>query len=270
MPAGFQVYDDQGRLQASSDMFAYHVRRTGQTATVSRIGGNTTRSTLLVSKSGLSPNAFVATQCNGYAASLIGMDTNGNWNFATNAPIGTVFNWYVFDQAANIPATATFGLEVRNDAGQITFSAAHRPMSVVSMLSYGGQPGYYGDYYSDPGVITLPGRSLASFNTAWAGHRFTENIQPDTDGTGGGQVGPIIGPGGGESGGNSGWWQWDNNGKVYGGMALDAGQTMQTCEISWDDVHSRFNQGDPPPDFVTPLKLFVVDVTGVPIGRTWF
>jgi hypothetical protein len=261
MPAGFQVFDANGNLQVSSEMMTYHLRKTGQKATQSRNGGNTTASSLLVEKWPGSDEAICAVRPpNGYSASLIGQAySRTNWNFATDAPIGTVFDYFIFDRSVHIPGS-NFGIEVRNGSGEITYSTNHRPMSAVAML---GSQSVQMEYYNDPPSVSLPGRSLAFFNMAFAGHSQATGVWcsrrnglevPD----------PNL-----DDGGPCDAYSWHNDGKVYGGRLLDGGSRVESAQISFDDVFVS-NSDYPTNEYVIPMKLFVVDVTHAPIGVQFF
>jgi hypothetical protein len=66
---------------------------------------------------------------------------------------------------------------------------------------------------------------------------------------------------------------YQNDAKLYGGYISNSNQTATTATVSLDDVYiggGYTGINDPPPDWQRQLTMFVVDVTGVPIGTTFF
>ena len=70
----------------------------------------------------------------GYAAAFAAA-RDGQIHFATNAPIGTAFDFYIFDLSATLPVREHgVGLEVYNPAGQLVFSSDQHPLRVLARL----------------------------------------------------------------------------------------------------------------------------------------
>jgi hypothetical protein len=264
MPAGFETYTDTGALQASSDMFSLHLRKTGTATTITRTFGNTEASDLVVAKpAGYSSDAMCAVQIPGYSVGFVGYG-NGGWCFASDAPVGTTANWFIFDKADQIPAS-NFGIETYDAAGKITFSSNFRPMCAVAALTSPAGVGsgtWVGKgYFSDANTITLAGKSLACMQGAPAGHAFGLGMTC--------WIGGVAQPGGPPEGQTCDYWTYNNNGKIHGGKVSADGATVDATTISWDDVTITSNDGTAP-SWKIPMKLFVVDVTGVPMGATFF
>lgn len=261
MSQEFQVFAADGSLQATSDLVSYKIRYTGTGTTQSRLTGNTNPSSLVVPYTGNYANSFVALSLdNGYGAAACGIvDLNGQYekHYISDAPAGTGFRYYVFDMSSAITPT-NFGLETFNAAGQLTFSSNHQVMSILDVLSEGGS-------------ATHGGRTLAFFQGAFAGHRYAGTVLDY--GSGGGPSLPEPDDGQPGGGGDSGYHDYkeQQDGKLYGGCVTNGGQTVSAVQISFDDVLGELgNDPTPPPDWEIPLTLFVVDVTGIPLGASFF
>jgi hypothetical protein len=65
---------------------------------------------------------------------------------------------------------------------------------------------------------------------------------------------------------------YQNDAKVYGANVSNSNQTATVDWVSFDDVYIGPQAGDVyvPPDFQRQPLIFVCDVTGVPIGTTFF
>lgn len=260
MAQGFEICDANGKMQFNGDMLTYALRVSGTTYVEDRKVGNTCPTSFLIPTSQTYANALIAIAGgNGYAAASAGIwGSTGQKIYGTNgAPAGTPFTYYIFEKSNTIPASG-FGLEVRNAANEITFSTNQRVMRVLNLLS--------GNTVDGEQAVTYGGRQLAFCQGAWAGHRISgEKVYY---GAGGG--GPTVPDQDGGDGGEN-YVAWQNDGKIYGGVVADNGQTVRTRMVSWDDV--QIGPGpdtDQPPDFYIPLNLFVVDVTGVPVGQQFY
>ena len=259
MAVGYESYTSTGKLQFNSEMFTYALQSCGQVVAENRPVGNTSpRSILLPSTF---QGKFVALGAgNGYSAGYAGLHylSAGDTRriYATNAPAGTVFTYYVFGLSTNIPPS-NFGLEVKNPAGQITFSSNQRTMKVLNIVGEG------------LGSVTYGGKSLAYAQGQWSGHRIAGEKTYYGGGGGGVGTGPTLPDD--EGGGGDLYSSYRNDGKVYGGTVLEGGQTISSATLSWDDVQIGPGPDEPPPpDYDIPLKLFVIDVTGFPTSGTMF
>ena len=255
MPVGFECYDQNGKLQFNDSMFCYFLRKTGSGTTGSADVGNTDPSSIQLSASGYT-NPIIAIQCSATVA-FYGM-YGGNYWWACSGAVGTSFNYFIYDRSNSIPAS-NFGLEVMDANGAITFSSNYRPMQVVSFLdnmSYSG--------FQNPGAAqsaTYGGKSLAVAQGETGGHRFAGPMDYYFQGM------LTFDPFEYDATG------YQNDAKLYGGSISNSNQTATTGVVSFDDVYiggAYSGINNPPPDWQRQLKLFVVDVTGVPIGTTFF
>lgn len=255
MQSGFEVYDQNQKLQVTSGLLIYVLRLSGTTFVEARKVGNTSPNSLSV------PTTSTYTQClvalaggSEYAAAYAGRRVdNGQRIYATNAPVGTAFSYYIFERSNVLPAVNR-GLEVRNQSGEIVYSSSQRVMQVLDLIG--------GLVKDGEQAATYPGRQLAFCQGNFSSHRIAGPLRGDNGG------GPVIEdpdepprpP-----------YRWDNDGKVYGGFVTNGGQTIQTRMLSWDDVTAGPTPNPTqPPDYAIPLSLFVVDVTGVPVGAQFF
>lgn len=265
MGVGYESYTDSGKLQFNSEMFTYALQSCGQVAVENRKVGNTSPQSILLPSN--YAGKFVAlSSANGYGAGFAGLwyvsagDTRRI--YATNAPAGTVFNYYVFGLSSSLPASS-FGLEVKNPAGQITFSSNFYAMRVLNVV---------GEGVAD---VTYGGKALAYAQGQWSGHRRNGQKQyyGGNGGTGPGSVGPMLPDQDGTGGppGGAVYSSWQNDGKIYGGVCNNGNQTVSGTTLSWDDVTVGPALDTPQPEeYTIPLKLFVIDVTGFPTNGTFF
>jgi hypothetical protein len=258
MPVGFECYDQNGKLQFNDSMFCYFLRKTGSGTTGSANVGNTDPSSIQISASGYT-NPIIAIQCSATVAfyGLFG----GNYWWACSGGVGTAFNYFVYDRSSAIPAS-NFGVEVVDASGVITFSSNYRPMQVVSFLDNMNYSSWMNPGSSQS--VTFGGKSLAVAQGETGGHRYAG---PMDYYLGGMQVLDPYDPSGYDSTG------YQNDAKLYGGVISNSNQTATTGYVGFDDVYiggAYSGINNPPPDWQRQLKLFVVDVTGVPIGTTFF
>lgn len=257
MPVGFEAYNPSGKLQFNDSMFCYFLRKTGSGTTDDSTIGTTDPSKITLSATGYT-NPIIAIQCSS-AVSFWGM-FGGNYYWLCSGAVGTSFNYFVFDRS-NVLPTSNFGLEVRNSSGQITFSSNYRPMQVLSLLNSVTYP-YWGG--PEPGTnqpsVTYSGRSLAVAQGETGMHRYAGPIDYWFQGA------ITLDP-----------FQYDatsyqNDSKVYGARISNSHQTATVDWVSFDDVQIGPQPGDiyVPPDFQRQPLIFVCDVTGVPIGTTFF
>lgn len=268
MTEGFATYDAGGKLQFNSEMLTYALRVSGTTYVENRKVGNTCPTSFLVPTSNTYTNALIAISGgNGYAAGFAGVYATGSAPYpkvyGTNgAPVGTPFNYYIFERSNTIPATG-FGLEVRNSSNEITFSSNQRVMRVIDYIN-GSRP------YIGEDAVTWGGRQLAWCQGQWSGHRVSgQKVYYGGGGQGGGGIRPEMPDQ--DNPGQGGYSGWQNDGKLYGGLSADNGQTVRTRQISWDDVFIGPGPDQAQPDdYFKDLYLFIVDVTGVPVGQTFY
>lgn len=245
MAYGIEIYASDGTLQANSEMICWFCRKTGTGTTVSRVVGNSSPSSLTVDVSGMT-NPIVAIKMAGYNVAKAGGST-----YVTSAPIGTSYTYYIFDYAASLPANAgAYGIEIFNDSGVRVFNSNFFPMQVLNMLT-------------GSATVTHTGKNLAIANASMGGYAIRGDVYCYDTG------GPEI---------------WDgfsycaslriiNDCDLYGGILSNSFQTVDTSGVSFDDVvitvgdSSSYNV---PPDWDTPSKLLVIDVTNIPVGVTFY
>lgn len=256
----FQVYSTSGKLMIDASMVGFFCRRsgTGSTVAASTSIGNTVRSQININASGTTA-PIVAIRMPGYGAAF-SYSFNGQMQFATDAPIGTPYTWYLFDWSAAIPtADHGAGLEIRNGSGQVVFSSAHRPFIALARDSY---------------TRTDSSKVLAGASTTFAGYSFPTGFICYSDPSEATPVGPQL---------------WDGqscfnlqarlDAKLFGAAVSANGASVAVREISWDDV--EFSIGSVGNSetiesinerygWSVPGSIFAVDVTGIPVGQTFF
>jgi hypothetical protein len=235
---GFQVFDDQGNLQADDTLLLHYIRKTG---TVQVSGGFGQANGITLNLGATYQSALIAfTGSSGY---LIGYDLNGAWSagvfrFLTNAPFGTSFNYYVLETSDKIPplAVGQYGLEVYDDAGWVTFTSSQILAPVLNIIgsNFPSANAYY------------PGRTLGIAPLNFAGHnRYGDPDSGDTQS----YYHDFAAAGGGISS--------DGTSAVYGDIVVE------NQEIT----------GVRPPDanqFEIESSFFVLDLSHVAIGQTFF
>lgn len=265
MPAGLEIYDQNGKLQITDNFLSYTLRVSGTTYVTDNKVGNTARgfsipgsqsySTTLIAIQGPELAAYAGYNGTGWTGPA------GQLVFATLAPVGTAYNYFIFQQSSFIPST-NFGLEVRDASGQITFSSNYRTMRVIDTI-------LYSDNESSINSLTLsyPGRSVAVIPSTFAGHRINGQLEYFQGGV------PVLPPGqGGDPDVGQYQYGWQNYGDLYGISSRGGNySTVQTGLVGWDRVFIGPQFGSQQPDeWDNPLNAFVVDVTGIPIGVQFF
>lgn len=247
MAVGMELYAASGVLNISTEFLTYFCRKTSTATTVTRQGGNTNPSSLIIPVTGyVNPIvAFVGTA----GLALSGKNVGGDLVFACSAVIGTVITYYLFDQSNNLPAT-TVGMELRNAAGQIVFNTSSHPMlALAAMVSPGA------------GTQQFLGKTVAVAPMAFGGHRYAGTLYCNSGGLriwDGSSACSNV--------------QYQNDGKVYGGKCT-ATDTASQATISWDDVKISCGTDTSytvPPNYDAPVTILALDVTGIPLNTTFF
>lgn len=248
-------YDpNTGVLTAGGDMAGFVCRRSGQKQTQSRLQGNTNPSSLLVDTSGCAYPIVALQQVDGHAAALRGVQGSANL-YATSAPIGTTFNWWLFDFCAALPEhTAEFQLR-HQVTNQIIFSNRFWPMKMIGGLAM-GEGGNQPQYNAAVGVQlahaenTVGGHSRVGEPQCWDGG--VPQVDPDLP--------------------NCSNIRGQIDGKLYG--AVCPGTYVRGVEVSYDDVMASF--GDYTSymtyggGFEVANLVMVIDVTNIPLGVNFF
>lgn len=251
MGVGIEVYATDSTLLLSTDMICWFCRKSGTGTTVSSSGvGNTVSSKVVIPVSGLGYTyPIVAISINsGYYAARANNASNGDYQYISDAPIGTSYTYYLYDYAPTLPAR-NIGIESFNQTtGQRTFSSEFWPFKPLTDITPSGS-------------ATYPGKTLAIAGPTPGGHRIAGPINyydgwpfpypvPDGD--------PYDSTG------------YQNDGKLYGGGI--SGSTATWGDVSYDDVYFGPVYGDiyVPPDWVIDVPVLAVDVSNIPIGSTFF
>jgi hypothetical protein len=246
------IYDQNGRLQVSMNMLGMTCRRSGTGTTQSRVGGNTSPSSIAVDVSGFS-YPVVAIRIENYAAAF--SSKNGGTNYyACSAPIGTGFAYYAFDWTPTVPNTSAT-LKLYDDVGRCSFNSNFFPMSITNIFNAVGQ------------TVATNGRVYATAQGQMGGHSHRgEALCYDSGG-------PKQD--GGEGLGGCRDIRYQNDGKLYGGGFNPGANTVGMYAVSWDDVrvsagnYSNYTSGDVR-GWDCPTTVMAVDVTDIPVGATFF
>jgi hypothetical protein len=248
MPVGLEVYNQDNVLLVSAEMITHFLRKTGSGATVANTGGGAAPSQAVVSVSGFN-KPIIALSC-GSTVSYAGL-FGGNAYFWCDGAIGTAFTYYIFDSPEGV-ATAHQGLEIYDTAGTIIYSSQFKPMRIVAL---------------NPGVTNYAGKAIAAALPAWSSFEFVGPLMCwDT-----GVAVPWSDP---ESSGACGDLRYNHKITVRGAFIDNGGSRINPSNITYENV--TVNAGDstsytyPAAAWDHPAVLMAVDVTGYPIGSTFF
>lgn len=245
MAYGIEIYASDGTLQANSEMICWFCRKTGTGTTTFRVVGNTPTSSLTVDVSGIT-NPIVAIRMNGYNVAKAGGST-----YITDAPIGTSYTYYIFDYAQSLPAgSGSYGIEIFNASGVRTFNSNFFPMQVLNIIS-------------GSGGVTHSGKTLAIANASMGGYATRGPAYCYDTG------GPEFWDGFSECN----FVGVENDCKLYGGILSNSSQTVDTSNVSFDDVTiyvGNYQNYYVPPDWGSSAKLLVIDVTNIPVPQTFY
>jgi len=233
MPAGFEVYDEKGQLQFNNELLLYFLRKTG-TVTVGNTGGSNSRY-VYVPEAQAYKNALV-----GFSGPIdygIGLFLNGaiNFEYVTDAPVGTVYKYYIFETSDKITTDINTGIQVFNSSGQITFSSTYRVMRSLAVL-----------HTANNDTATFNGKTLGVVPTSWCGYN-------------------TYGPPQSEE---PGYYYQDFS--VCAGAIVNNGNTAETRIIEVPGGRGDVFGPMPTSTLSAAGKFLVIDVTGIPIGSTFF
>jgi hypothetical protein len=258
-----ETYDEStGRLQVSANMLGFVCRKTGTGNTVARTGGNTNPSAFTIDTTGFT-YPIIAVQTNGFAAALYGMRSgiNGAY-FASSGAIGSPYTYYIYEWTPMLPANNAL-FQLYTDSGQCSFSSGYWPLKVPKGIPMGETAGGSGTY-------TMGGRSLAYACSNVGGHSRARSNYCYIQGQ------PVIAdPDGQGLETCRGTIRGRIDGKLYGGVVHNNGTTVNGANISVDDVEGSFGtyseyRSGYADGWDVPNTVMVVDVTGIPIGATFF
>lgn len=253
-----EFYDaNTGVLTASIGMLGFVCRRTGQVATTTKLNGRGTYNSLItIDVSGYSV-PIVAVRCEGYSAALMGRSTQvaGRLQYISDAPVGTVFTYYIFDYTQALPEHDSEFMLRNPNTNAITFSNRFWPMKLVGGLDISETSG-------SRTYNAIQGTALAHSQSNIGGHsRTAEAFCYD-----GGVSNDGAGPGCKDVRGV-------NDGKLYG--AFTNGSQLTTVKLSFDDVRVSYGTYEQYTQqygagWSVPTLILIIDVTNIPVGVTFF
>ncbi len=251
-----EFYDPvANRLQVSAGMLGFMCRKSGTGTTGNRSGGNTNTSTILLDTAGMS-YPIVALRTDGYAAAMYVQQFNSTViNYASNGAVGSPFTYYIFDWTASLPANNALFQLYNEGTNLCVFSSGYWPMKLVNSVAGGSG-----------GSQNYPRKTMAyACSTVGAHSRCSQPACYDSGN-------PALDPGDGLASCRNIKGRID--GKAYGASIQDNGSTVQVANVSIDDVlgsfgnYSEYQQyGD---GWDVPNQIMSIDVTGIPVGATFF
>lgn len=262
--ATLEFYDpNSGRLLAAGNMAGFVCRKSGSGTTQARQGGNTNASTILIDVSGM-VYPIVAIVTRGYNSAFYAR-YNGQVNFATNGAVGSAFDFYIFDWTRALPDHNAEVMLFDTDAGDrvITFSSAFWPMKVITAFDMSeDQP--LTSYTNGAKLLAHAENTVGGHSRVPAGYYCADSNRPSEPG----EDVPVA----------CRDVRGRIDGKIYGGGTYDNGTRLGTARVSVDDVTSTFgpysswqsNSYYQNGGWMVPNKVMVVDVTGIPVGKTFF
>lgn len=130
MPAGFQSIGTSGSYQIDSNFTNLALDRSGQLSSQQYMAGDTfnTRPTRVAVT--LTEGEILAFSCT--AAAAVGTRTGNLSYIFVDAPAGTIVKYYIFKPGYT---SSTFGLQVYNEAGGLTFDSSWRLFDVRSLVN---------------------------------------------------------------------------------------------------------------------------------------
>jgi hypothetical protein len=250
MPTGIEIYNSSGILMASAEMLTHYCRKTGTGTTVSNTAGGEAASMATIPIPAGFTKPIIAVSC-GVTMSFAGI-FSGNAYYWCSGAIGTGFTYYIFDTSDAL-ASAGFGMEIYNGSGQITFSSnAAYPMLILGI---------------NMGTTEYTGKTIAAGLPAWSSFEF---IGPLTCWDTGSAI-PWSDP---ETSGACGDLRYNHRVTVRGAFIDNGGDRINPSSLEYEFV--QVSAGDstnytyPAAGNDHPQVLFAVDVTGIPIGQTFF
>ena len=236
-----RTFTAAGVLQFDDEMFQPVLRKTGYVN--SQAGFFFGTSAIIVTGVGI--GEFIAIGGGlGYSVTIdFGNRSDGQRFFTTDAPVGTTFTYFIYRSPAALAVPNPPLFTTLNTAGQVTFTAAYRHMINSTRLVVADSIGYPD--------FTAAGRQLAACQLSFAGYNRYENVREE----------------------NPGDWYYDHDLSGYAAIISNSGQTVSTWNVPYDrqpSIGPFSGPPDPANQFEVPATFFVVDVTNVPIGTTFF
>lgn len=244
-----------GVLTASATMAGFVCRRSGQVASAAKFAGRGTyASSISIDVAGFT-NPVIALRSEGYAAALLGTRNTTQRTFISDAPVGTVFSFYIFEFTQALPAHSAEFQVVNESTQAIMFSSRYWPMKLIGGIAMT-------ENTAPPPFTAIGGAVLAHAESNIGGHsRVEEAFCYD-----GGVSADGAGPGCNDVRGRQ-------NGKLYG--ARTSGNQLTALPLSFDDVMVSYGTYDQYTQvygagWVVPNLIMVIDVTNIPLGVNFF
>lgn len=250
MANGFEVYASDGSLLINNNMIGWFCKKTGRGTTVARAGtGNSSPSKISVGTGGGTGTVYpmVAIRMdNEYAVARCGTPWGTTiQQYISDAPIGTGYNYYIFDYAPTLPSV-NMGIETYTDSGEISFNSAYWPFKPVANIRNG--------------AVYSPNHYLAICGPSPGGYRGTPSYVNYY--SGGSQVPEET---------DYDQYSYMNNCKLTGGKIVGPDYGVPV-DVSFDDVVIGPRDGiyTPPSTWSTSAPVLTVDVAWIPDNTTFF
>lgn len=237
-----QAFLENGKLTFRSDLGTLILKASGTVNTITGVDPRET-SSILVPLTDTLTNYFVALSCPAGFGFAIGRNrfVNNKKYFATDAPVGTLFYYYIFQWSVVCPVSPTgVGYEFRDLAGAVTFTTTRRHARFKNLL---------GSADTDSAVsVTHTGRLLAAACLGYAGHtRYSDHYMEGM------------------------FWRYTQDTSGYGGRVHNGGQTVSNSVIPLVGGPDQGPTSDPPyGDRQKNGNIMVIDVTGIPLNQVFF
>lgn len=134
MPTGFEAYDDQGKLQFSSEASAYYVHDSFP-ANIVNVANSFGRVTVPLTN----PSELVAFRST--AAAMAGFRRAADYTIYTATLAGTIDIRILRPFRLLSPAADSFGLQVLSSTGDLLYSAARKAVTIFGVVSVYGEDG---------------------------------------------------------------------------------------------------------------------------------
>jgi len=258
--SGADFYDPQGRMAFSINTRGYFCRQSGTGQTQNRVSGISNASSIVLPTSQYQ-HPIVAITMDDYAVAKSGL-YNNNAAFASNAPVGTSFEYYIFDFTESLPDTNAL-MKMWDDSNpqKLIYNSDFFPMQIREVLKgTTGQDRGYG------------GRRMAGAPMTVAGRRIIRDLYCARNSNGVNQVRNVPTFDSDTEGCQE--YRYNNEAYLYGTKTSVSKQIVSLAECNFDSTNGvnggsssdNIDQGS----WETPSTCLVVDVTDIPIGRNFF
>lgn len=153
MPVGIEIRNNSGFIQIDGAYRNLAFDRKG-TMTTDNVAVDTSYGTIALTGLSGFPAVMVQSTAGAYAIVTGFSGSSCNVTIVAKGPVGTSVTYYVFTPPT---VTPSYGFEIRNAAGEVVFTAAHKYMKVVGEIS-----GSASTSSADSATVTMPaGRTYA-------------------------------------------------------------------------------------------------------------